>query len=169
MSIDYSTYIGPYVECNYHLIPSVKKYKSCPTKNCKVYGTQIYSDKSFCDQCGSKIDLVEFSIEKPSVDADEFRMLIDEKLYNCIGDDLHFWQKNNKKHIWLPNRALNCPEFPLYKIEHEDSSIQELSIDAPIKQLEAFKVQFKNEIEIMESLYGKENVAFKWGFIHQVH
>lgn len=169
MGIDYSTYIGPYVECRFGKKNDVDKYRCCPTKTCKSYHKKIWGDHPFCDQCGAKIELTEFPVVVGAVDEYEIRMSFDEALHTPMGDSLHFWQKENNVHIWMPNQHLECEEYPRIKLEHSESSIQEIDPNCPNGQIAAFRNQFKEELAVLESNYGKENMTFKWGVVHQVY
>ena len=170
MGIDYSTYIGPYVECRFSNKDDIEKRRCCPKKDCKEYGKNLWDEKQkFCNQCGEKITAVEFPVVVGAVDEYEIRMSFNEALHTPMGDELHFWQKENNIHIWMPNQYLKCEEYPRIELEHQQSSIRDIPVELPANQIEAFKIQFEKEIAVLESNYGKENMTFKWGVVYQVH
>jgi len=170
MSIDYSTYIGPYVECRFENKNDIEKRRCCPNKDCKEYSKKTYDNKhKFCDQCGTKITIIEFPIIVEAVNDYDLRMEMDEALHTPMGDSLHFWQKENNIHVWMPNQFLECDEFPRVKIDHHESSIQEIPLGMPLGQIETFKRQFEKELALLAQKYGEANMTYKWGVIHQVH
>lgn len=170
MSIDYSTYIGPYVECRFENKETTEKRRCCPTKSCKRFGKEVYEKATkFCDQCGAQIEVVEFPKIVEAVDDYELRMSMDEALHTPMGDELHFWQKENNIHIWMPNRYLKCEDYPRIEVEHRESSIQEIPVELPAAQIAAFKSQFEKELAMLAKEYGDDKMTYKWGVIHQVH
>ena len=63
MSVDYNTYLGPFVLV--HNLPksSFDEYHACDDKKCTNYHEK--SSSKFCDCCGGKIKLVKVSENKP--------------------------------------------------------------------------------------------------------
>lgn len=170
MGIDYSTYVGPYVECRFGNKETIENRRTCPNKLCKQFGKEIYENSTkFCDQCGSQIDVVEFHKTVEAVNNYELRMSFNEALVTPLGDGIYFWQKENNIHVWIPNQYLMCDEYPRVKVEHRESSIQEIPIELPAAQIAAFKKQFAKELAVLSEAYGADKMTYKWGIIHQVY
>ena len=171
MGIYCLTYIGPYVACGFDNKFDKQQYRCCPNKNCREYHKRVWQNYFFCPFCGFEIELTEFSISVEGVDKEKIRMVpdFDEALYTPLGDELYLWQKQNNVHIWMPNKHLKCEEYPEIVMDNKQSSIQDIPVELPAKQIEAFKTQFKNALLILERNYGKEKMTYKWGVVHQVH
>ena len=57
MSLDYSTYIGAYIEVYNPEKPSTKKVTSCQRLECQMYSKLTHY--KFCPTCGTEVGLVE--------------------------------------------------------------------------------------------------------------
>jgi hypothetical protein len=153
MSVDYNTFVGPYLEVHNPLRNSTEEYHTCSNKKCKNHAKPI-SDK-FCSKCGGKIKLerfpcqnrIEFDINVISEDLSE--AMIE---YNYNGDNMYFYYSDYGS-----------------SFDGNDCIAKEIDINDPVKKLYEFQLKFKSEIEQIQNIFGKDNVKVKWGVFVWCH
>lgn len=159
MSIDYSTYVGPYVACLVQRVTTTEARRTCPNPGCANYTT--YMQPGFCSHCGSPVADVGLPVIGHAVDDDDLREAIDERLVTPSGDAYTEWSRNNDIHLWLPNvgdigRHLDSREaFALHRILPNDI----------YHETHAFEGYFAAELARLRSAYGAAAVSVRWGVV----
>lgn len=159
MSTDYSTYIGPYVQCTVRQIETIEMRRTCPSVSCASHGRTLSAD--FCHVCGGHIRDVAFPVIVDAVDTYDLQEAIDERLADVSGDAYSEWSRENKAHLWKPNigdvgRHLDSREpFALHRITPTDMH----------DELHAFEEYFAPELATLRTAYGEAAVSVYWGII----
>ena len=163
------TYIGPFVVCKFNLIDTKEQRLSCPKSDCVKFGATIWQkSRKFCDQCGSEIGMMDFSIKSPSVSIEEIFAEIGDALSCVLDDDLYSYLNKEKVHVWMPNRDFGEKLNFLFGGKYNmDCFIQDIDPEVLPRQIKAFQDQFTKELAVLESKYGKDNIIYKWGVINE--
>lgn len=172
MSIDYSTYLGPYVSCKTHKVDKTRTKRTCSKVDCSKYESEVWDKNTkFCDVCGSSINDREYIVQVSNVDSGELRMTLDEALVTPAGDSMWKWMRDNDIHLWIsnlikiPGQDRNFSFDPKYE-EQYVPHIDQGMIDAELK---AFSDCFSKEIQLLRQEYGEYNVSLHWGLVHYIH
>lgn len=152
MSIDYGTYVGPYVRC---VVGQVDTQKERP--QCTKCGRGYASPLGFCHDCGGKIDMVAHIEMDDAVDDWDVREHIQDRLATPSGDGYYTWKRENHAHLWVPN--INSSGYHLDT--REDFNLVEITDIGTV----AFELQFSGDIAYLRSQYGADNVTIHWGII----
>jgi len=153
MSVQYHSYVGPYIKVNNPEKESTEKYHGCPKRTCGKYRHRI-SDQ-FCANCGTKIELVEVPC-KSRIKFDVYEEF-DENLaeigsHYCITDTEIFI--SNKETLGA-GRILDC------------ESCTEIPFDESVIGTETRKMEndFSKEITRLKEVFGEQNVSVLWGVV----
>lgn len=154
MSIDYNTYVGPYIEVYNPEKDSTEEYHSCPNKKCTNHTKDISA--GFCSECGSKIERMSRKC-KERVDFDtweEFDDSICEVLcgYKPDGCENFMYLVSNVGKIGL-------------NLDGRNPSINEIDCGKPLVEIFDFKSIKKKEIDRLKEVFGTDNVKIKWGVL----
>lgn len=162
MSINYHTYVGPYVRCRVNYIDAPSYQIGCPNTGCPRYARPSGGDKH-CRYCGAVIERVPTTERRPTVDAWMLIDAIGNTLTNASGDAAAEWSEEHSAHLWKANEET---ERRGYHLETpEDFYICEITAEQIREELEAFSQQFVGELEIFRSHYGADAVTIHWGII----
>ena len=155
MSTDYTTYIGPYIQVHDPPKQVPIKVYTCPNEKCGQH--KKLTQGSYCSTCGTKMGHVN-SVHTGITDydvADE----TDDRLMEELTEYKPYNAKNDR--FYLGNRErLGFSFDPTEKV-----LAVELSLVNSTEVLNKFKVIFSKDITRMEEVFGKENVAVKWGIL----
>lgn len=160
MSIDYSTYVGPYVRCAVERVP-VKNLKiACLNVACKNH-ERYHNGHTFCPVCGSKIGTVEHTEIEDAIDQWDVREEIDEALCNPGGDEYLRWIEANSAHLWMPNQAMPGRDPRLES--REPFSLAEITAKQLDTEITQFQITFEDALRELKERYG--NLTLHWGVI----
>jgi len=161
MSIDVSTYVGPFAVNQVKEIESKRKLKTCPQESCSQH--DMHMGTAFCHVCGTKVVEIEIPVTT-FIAAHEVQEKIKDALTEPMGDWFRDWRLHNKKQIWIANRKLNVPR-ETYSVRYE-TGVFPFEPKLMYDEVKVFKEQFANELKIIEEIYG--NISFEWGMIKMV-
>lgn len=161
MSISYSTYVGPYVRCVAQLRETTEDRRSCPTPRCRNHG--VYMPAGWCSACGSAIGVVQVPALVFTVDDDDLREQIDERLVTAHGDAYADWARTNSAHLWEPNVAWASLRDP--HLDRADFNLQDITADLVRAELAQFESFFAAELTLLRTAYGEAAVSVRWGVI----
>lgn len=170
MGISTSSYIGPYVVCKTHKVPSVENIRTCSDPSCKKYSERYWGDSTkFCPDCGTKILEREKPIQIDNANYWEVQQLIQESLCVPSGDSFHEILEEKSQHIWIANRTVpDCARNFWFNSRDYDTSLTEITPEMCQDETQKFKLFFEKEIEILRAEYGEENVSVHWGYLSWV-
>lgn len=113
---------------------------------------------------------MEFPKTAEAVDTWQISEKFDEELYLPMGDEFHFWMRDNNTHFWLPNRHRPDQENKRkYSFDPKDGIQRaEITPESMQEEVQEFTDQFQDAIALLRREYGEENVSIKWGLIHYI-
>lgn len=159
MSLDYSTYLGPYFECKVGKRKNTLQFKSCPNSQCEKQNKAVSDVVHFCPSCGTRIAPAQGpEIEIEEVNTWEVSDALRQGLW-CCGrkEQMHLWRSNRS------DRKVGISFDPT-----EDSFIEAIDPDRRSDELRKFVSLFSEEHKILCQFYGEENVAVRWGLINYI-
>ncbi len=166
MSIDYNTYVGPYVRAVFQMEPSTQIDHACTNVDCKNH-TRSYMTNAFCEFCGSPIgDIVRTTI-KPSVDGWELTEEINERLTIAHGDAALEWSEQNRVHLWKANYKYGGRNSHLDS--HEDFHLEEITPAMITDDVARFTAFFEDAIDTLRARYGEDAISIHWGIIQDYY
>lgn len=165
MGLDYTVYVGPYVECQTHEIDATEQIWACSHTTCSKYGKRREQDIKFCPECGYECVSLTIKTKTKAISSWKVSEDIDEALYcaNHVGLDE---EKIGETiiHTWAPNVSRERPrEFSIDP--HQSSSVKMSLQNAAESEMMWFKRKFAKEIEHLNNTYGPKNVSLQWGLI----
>lgn len=164
MGIDYSIHLGPYVECRTKKKAGTEKRRVCTNEKCKQHDRERYDEKAkFCEECGSKIEKVDFSVEQPAVDRWKISEKIQEAMTWPMGDEMASWMEKNNLHIWITNRT-DCPHLH-FNPKYDPFQMRAVTSEFIEDEIAKFKAYHEKELKVLFKTYGEENCTFKWGLL----
>lgn len=173
MSIDYSTYLGPYAACKTHKVDETKKKRTCSNTACEQYEREVWDKKTqFCSTCGAAINDREYVVPVDNVNASDIReSLLREVLVTPSGDSMWKWMRDNNLHIWISNLSKIPGQDRKFSFDprHEEQYIPSITPEMIAAELERFNDRFEKEIQLLRQEYGEENVTILWGLVHYIH
>jgi hypothetical protein len=156
MSVDYTTYVGPYIQVHNPKRATTEEYHTCSNKSCRNHKAKMC--EKFCAECGSAIKLVSFPCEA-SLDFDVYNEF-EDKLAEALTEykpkdleDFHFFIGNKKGSPGIsfdPKTDCYVRELPQLNIEKETG---------------VFSTMFKKEIARLKEFFGADAVQIKWGVL----
>lgn len=161
MSIDYSTYVGPYVRCAVGTKKERASRQTCPNVACPNMGAHL---KGFCPLCGSAIAEVPYTYLVSAVDTYDLQEAIHERLTDANGDAYHEWVRENAAHLWKPNVAWASLRDP-HLDSRTDFNLQDITADLVRAELAQFEVFFADDLATFRTAYGEASVTVRWGVI----
>lgn len=165
MSIDYHTYVGPYVRCRVAFVDTPSYQTGCPNQGCPRYARPSPTNGGqFCSYCGTAIGQVAITEKKAAVDAWTLVDAIGHTLANASGGGAAEWERENGAHLWYTNAA-NDMERDYHLEEGIDFYTCEITPEQIREELAAFSQQFAEEIKLFRQHYGMNAVSVHWGVI----
>lgn len=169
MSVDYSVYVGPYLECKTKQVPTTLNITSCVNHECPNYRVRLMGEQPpYCPHCGDEIGSYATSVMREEPDntdlyEDEKFQEIFDFLHGDVADRL---QNTRNVHIYVPNE-IRAPGFtfdPRGEFDVRELNPKSLVYDparwkAQVDGTSAFK-------KLVQMYGGFENVVFKWGVIN---
>jgi len=155
--IDYTVYLGPFLECEYVIEEVTCYFVACPREACLRY--RIGTIAMFCHICGTPTERFPETKYRPNVKPFELVDEIDEALFPV---PLEYIELDESVHIWTPNVARDDPrEFSINPLTDYQVT---LIVDGQ-KDIEEdwFTSAFSEEIELLERHYEECNVL--WGIL----
>lgn len=157
MGMNKSIYVGPYLKAKNNLVKAPKSLHTCDTPKCKRHMTEISTQEEHCWACGQKLVTKQVDNTKERISDWDVSEKIQEKLSSFMRES----SPDRLSHYWVPNIVKTAPrKMNIYF----DDAIEQSNIDSD-KEKEWFKQNFKQEIETLESIYGKENLTLHWGVL----
>lgn len=161
MSIDYRTYVGPYVRCAVGTKQIQALRIACPNAECLNHTRGLRA--SYCDLCGARVGNIEHTVTVDAVDVWDMRETIDDALTTPSGDAYMRWVEAERAHLWIPNRAM--PGRDPHLESHIDFALSEIMPTRVQAELGGFRRQFQNEILQLIAAYGGDAVTLHWGIV----
>lgn len=170
MSIDLTTYLGPYVLCKTHKVEQVRKKRTCSSLSCSKHESEVWDKNTqYCPACGTAILEREYTVQVPNVDRHEVQCgLLQESLVVPAGDEMWQMMKDQNFHIWISNIENVAPR-QFGNNPREGSHFSPIIPEIIATESELFYDRFEKEIQILRQEYGEENVSFGWGMVHYIH
>ena len=159
MSIDYSTYVGPYVRCAVERVPVTRMQITCPTKTCDNHGKSMR--QPFCSLCGVKVASLPHTEEDFAIDHWDISEEINEALHTPSGDEYYRWSIANATHLWLPN--LPMPGRSPYLDSRADFALFDIAESQRNAEILQFQITFGDAIAHLKKRYGA--ISFHWGVV----
>lgn len=154
MSTYQSVYVGAIALCK-----ATISYEVEPILGCKKCNRELdrYLSKlnAFCEKCGTKLEVVSEFKHEVGMDACAISAKCGERLFSpeyAYPKDIHYYIPNKKTKAKLSSDLFN-----------EGGSFLEILSSSKEECIRAMYNDFKNELEILEKEYGKENVSIKFG------
>lgn len=165
MSLDYSVYVGPYVECKIGMKKSLKKTRVCPNTKCLIRNSN--PNTKFCPDCGFGIVETTEEIEVEEVCLWDIREALHDTLIFPFGDSARDVMIKKRCHVYIPNVSYLEDRKHSFdpKYELRWSSFKPEDID---EEINLFLVRFKNEMLVLNKNYGAENIEVKWGVVNDI-
>jgi hypothetical protein len=162
MSIDYTVYIGPYVQCKVSKEKVNHEVRVCPNQSCEQSKLNFPPNVSFCPSCGSKVKSKTISKEHDSQHPYDIAREFNEDLNNHYFEEPgyhYFFQNSNIK--WKGRKLQFDPE--------DEEFIQDFAEVSRELEIHTFSQVFKEAIDILIKHYGAGNVAIKWGIANIIN
>lgn len=159
MSIDYSTYVGPYVRCEVGVKKVAGSFPGCPTPDCREFQKERHA--AFCSACGAPIIPLPYETEVDAVDAWDITEAIQERLTTAHGDAYMDWSQVNMAHLWMPNTG----GIGRHLEGKEDFSFDDITAEIVAVEIAAFTTFFATELSALIAAYGDGRVVVRWGVI----
>lgn len=159
MSIDYSTYVGPYARCAAAQEPKTQLRIACLNPQCASHAQGQRT--KFCSLCGSPVGTVPHTVLDDAVSEWDVRESIDERLCTPGGDAYYEWKRTEHAHLWKPNigkigRRLDG---------REAFNLDEIATEQPAREIAQFQEFFAADLETLRAAYGAGAVTLHWGVI----
>jgi hypothetical protein len=162
MGMSYTTYVGPFARCRYHMVDSSEKQWQC-TKDGK-HGRWISREEKFCRVCGSPMADVAVPTKIASVDHWEVFSkagLDEDPMAEMHGEGAELGAKL-LEHWYCANHNRKPPRE--FSIDGRDKcGLYAADIDMAA-EMEWLKTAFGMEISALMAAY--DNVEITWGIIH---
>jgi hypothetical protein len=162
MGVDYTVYVGPYIEVKYVKAPTgteLISYKTCSNTSCKRRGFAEYKSK-FCSDCGHSIELLSEEVET-ELSAIEFLNKYD--LLSEISADNSEDEEGDTQLFFPINNDL---KGGCWSVKH-DEIWEDLSDLNAAEEIEKTKAICANSLKIIEEVYGNKPVV-KWGVVSNI-
>jgi hypothetical protein len=155
MGVDYSVYLGPYIEIERGTTRMVKfNITTCININCTEHQNPALGN--FCKVCGSKVGVVETEDEDEICSHELWeeheilrKQLFPEESYDDSVD------------IWIPQ--IETKRKKGWSLKY-NKCFQDMTDINPKDEIEMVKKQCKESLDIITQAYGKEPVI-KWGIM----
>ena len=154
--IDYTVYVGPFLECEYAVGEVTCYFKACPNQECSLH--RLRSGVQFCPSCGTRIESLP-EIKRQSI-VDRFELIdeIEEALFPISLEYIEL----PLVHIWVPNVTRNAPREFSFTPQFDCQVTPIVDGQKDIEE-DWFKSTFSEEIQLLEKHYEKCNV--RWGIL----
>ena len=166
MSIDYTTYLGPYLHCKVNKTDSFTSRNTCTNKTCKNQSGVMSSN--FCYECGHPVGPVMFASKANAVDAEKIREEINNDMCPPSGSFFYELSRDEGIDIWIGNLYRPNKSRPFSFDPKEDGKLIPIVVGVIKSEIDEFVKQYAKQIAVIEKSYGKENVELQWGLIHYI-
>jgi hypothetical protein len=160
MSVDYTTYVGPYLECKVETAQKPHKISSCTNEKCKEYERELWNRKKFCDNCGTQIGEITIMRTESKVSQMEVQEEIEEDLY-CVN-------RLAEEDIWMANKGRQDKNARRFHLDHTEGA-EEITHDMMVAETAEFIDQYRHALSVVRKRYNPENVYIKWGIVNSTH
>jgi hypothetical protein len=145
-------YIGPYVQCEREIVDVTVDRIGC--SNCKKT-VIILIGHSFCNYCGTRYGTFTETVQESSID------VVDLTENTLKGRFYHIYDFSPKYDTYLPGCRLKVIKRDLY-VDLLPGELFKVPTNVVQDETEAFLVQFKKELKILENTY-KKMYEVGWG------
>ena len=166
MGVDYSAYVGPYVEAtNSEAMLTIEK-QCCTNDSCSKYKItdRMKPDDKFCSTCGSVIGPM--SVSKKGQQVCEWEDV------RCRWEDEDRMTTAGSEGDLRPNTVIyiaNQEGYGYYlDVKYNCKLIDMGEIDT-VKEIRRFEGNYADEIAVIRDAYGEENVKIKYGAMNWMH
>lgn len=161
MGLDYSVYLGPYLEATLVEKTVTRHKRHCTNKECLRYEKTIY--EAFCPKCGTKIEDIPFettdwcAANEDDYDDDFFHYEIIDYLSGVPLEDEPF-------NVLVANQKIDGIDRDLsFDPRSESPDFEDFNGEIIEAEKSAFTKTFAPQIKKLEGFFGKENLQLKWG------
>ena len=157
MGVDYTIYIGPYIQIHNPPRPYDNSYPCCVNEDCEKWTLQ--STAKFCSQCGKPIGERKVKCKRP-ICVDLYEMSHD-RLCQAFSE---YRPEGYEEYLFIiPNIKT---DFSIsFNPVGKQSIIDLRSIDA-IQGVCSFSQVFSKELEAISKIFGPDAVAIKHGILN---
>lgn len=159
MSVDSSTYIGPFILVDdSQTIPTIVKNRACENINCKNHKIKQETHVLFCNACGSKLETIESSIES-HINFDVY----EESKSQLTETFTEYKPDRYRTHrFFIPN----INGYGTYFDSGRDNYAIEINETELVYGYNAFLRDYEKDIERINLVFGKDRVMVKWGILN---
>lgn len=168
MGSDYTTYLGPYLECKITKVAGKEVRRTCTNKKCKNRKFGAMNSK-FCHDCGFPVGDVDFPLKINNVKIWELVEKIDSEMITPSGDYFYQFAEKQGIHVWYGSKKRpHADSRPFSFDPTEDVQLIPLEIVEVNEEIDEFLRQYATSIEIIKEAYGAINVECKWGLVSNI-
>lgn len=159
MSVDYSTYVGPYFRCQNTRVGARMHVRSCSNKECQSHTKPLAQD--FCGSCGTGVGDVEVFVKHRKVSTADITEKVNERLTVIT------WNVNRGPlvdvDVWVPNvpveglRSGHLPDYFTAEVQ--------ITADQLTQELFLLATHMAAERAVLAEAYGDGNVKLFWGAV----
>lgn len=156
MGMDQRLYMGPYIRAKNSLVKDSTSIYTCPNTGCRKHRQNLSKENRCCGQCGTELQSLTVDSTKEKVDYWDLSEKIKEALCNFMAES----SPEKLTVFWVPNVYRNCPRKKLGLDYHDALEIKNPS---PEEEKQWLLKNYENEIKVLETAYGAENLEICWG------
>jgi hypothetical protein len=156
MGVDYTAYVGPYIQVHNPPRPSFEEYHTCTTANCSNQNKPMSS--KFCPVCGGAVTLQSRPCQSP-VQLDVFSEF-NERLCEALSE---YKPKDSKNEIFLIGNKQGIPGRSFDPIE--TCSAVDMTGFNITQETMLFRDMLTAELARLKEIFGEDAVQVKWGIL----
>ena len=155
MSIDYQTYIGPYIQVHNPPVDSTEEIYTCSDLNCSNHRFRMSINNKYCPICGGPARLLSVSCKAPKefyVDEET-----NERMYEAISE---YKPEGMDNEMFIISNVKGTPG-----VEIGPHAAIEYAHVSPYREISEFTDTFASELAKIKAFFGANNVYVKWGIL----
>lgn len=162
MSVSYSTYVGPIVQCSVSKTMDARDIIGCGNGDCNEFKKEVFeSKKKFCSECGGGLEKITIEFEVDTVNSSD--VFKNDAMTLRTEECLMMYKELPCLHIWTPNRGDKRGGKTYSSHEAMMLNIKEIPV---ADETSAFEEDYAEELAFIREQYGNDNVSVYYGMIH---
>jgi hypothetical protein len=156
MGMDYTTYIGPYIEVDNPPADTMVDIQACTNPKCSLYGDETTS--KFCSECGIKVGTHSKQITRP------INFYVMDETNGRLAEA---YLEVNGKNFYYPNVKTPFQKWdydPISEVFWRELEDRDLRGD-----ILAFKLKFHNDVKKIEERFGTKAIKLHYGVLSYAH
>ena len=160
--MEYSTYVGPYVQCRVETTTEEEPFLGCTNGACVNAAKDLCT--AFCPECGAprgeRIRILTVDV----IDDGDVEEILRNVFRTPNGDGYLAWSRKHHMHVWIVNHTERMERDPVLD-SSASFSLSTITREIVHREIAGLAAVFSRELKRLREVYGEDAVRIRWGIV----